>query len=201
MSMLASGKSHIDPNNVPLASLVAQEEHVDVNFIKSNNFNNNAYRNNYGNNNYKPYPPNNGNSYGKSYGNSYVKMPSEERILEIEKATQVFMQNQYEKNKVFTKTMEEQSNMLRNISHQMENLNREISGLQGKMTNAETCISSMFAAKSSLINKMAAKPENIDDNPFATANVIQIQIDENVRLMAQLRARWERERERELEND
>ena len=51
MSMLASGKSHIDPNNVPLASLVAQEEHVDINFIKSNNFNNNAYRNNYGNNN------------------------------------------------------------------------------------------------------------------------------------------------------
>ena len=26
--------SHVDPNNVPLASLVAQEEHVDVNFIK-----------------------------------------------------------------------------------------------------------------------------------------------------------------------
>jgi hypothetical protein len=26
--------------------LVAQEEHVDVNFIRNNNFNNNAYRNN-----------------------------------------------------------------------------------------------------------------------------------------------------------
>ncbi|KAK1645805.1 hypothetical protein QYE76_063610 [Lolium multiflorum] len=58
-------RSHVDPNNVPLASLVAQEEHVDVNFIKNNNFNNNAYRNNYGNNKYSPYPSNSGNGYEK----------------------------------------------------------------------------------------------------------------------------------------
>jgi hypothetical protein len=63
MSMIANGRSHIDPNNVPLASLVAQEENVDVNFIKNNNFNNNAYRNNYGNNNFRPYPSNNGNFF------------------------------------------------------------------------------------------------------------------------------------------
>ncbi|KAK1696014.1 hypothetical protein QYE76_012711 [Lolium multiflorum] len=61
--------SHIDPNNVPLASLVAQEENVDVNFIKNNNFNNNAYRNNYGNNNFRPYPSNS-NGYGNSYNNN-----------------------------------------------------------------------------------------------------------------------------------
>ena len=71
MSMLVNGKAHVDPNNIPLASLVAQEEHVDVNFIKNNNFNNNAYRNNFGSNNYRPYPSNNGNGYGNSYGNSY----------------------------------------------------------------------------------------------------------------------------------
>ena len=71
MSMLASGKIYVDPNNIPLASLMAQEEHVDVNFIRNNNFNNNAYRNNFGNSNYKPYPPNTyGNSYGSSYNNN-----------------------------------------------------------------------------------------------------------------------------------
>ena len=43
MSMFSNGKPHVDPNNVPLASLVAQEEHVDVNFIKNNNFNNNDF--------------------------------------------------------------------------------------------------------------------------------------------------------------
>jgi hypothetical protein len=31
--MLSNDRAHIDPDNVPLASLVAQEEHVDVNFI------------------------------------------------------------------------------------------------------------------------------------------------------------------------
>ena len=78
-------KAHVDPNNTPLASLVAQEEHVDMNFIKNNNFNNNAYRNNFGSNNYMPYPSNSGNGY---YGRS---MPSEEKILEVEKATKNFM--------------------------------------------------------------------------------------------------------------
>jgi hypothetical protein len=52
MLMLANDKTHVDPNNVPLASLVAQEEHVDVNFIRNNNFKNNAYRNNFASNNY-----------------------------------------------------------------------------------------------------------------------------------------------------
>src|SRR4051812_11718327 len=67
MARLVNGKAPLDPNSVPLASLVAQEEQVDVNFIRNNNFNNNAYRNNFGsNNNYRPYPPNNGNSYGSS---------------------------------------------------------------------------------------------------------------------------------------
>src|SRR5664279_4412195 len=72
MSMLATKQVHIDPNNVPLASLIEQDkDQVDVNFIARNNFNNNAYRNNFGGNNFKPYPSNNGNSNGNSYGNSY----------------------------------------------------------------------------------------------------------------------------------
>jgi hypothetical protein len=43
MAMLVNDRAHVDSNNVPLASLVAQEEHVDVNFIRNNNFNNSAY--------------------------------------------------------------------------------------------------------------------------------------------------------------
>ena len=71
-AMFASEEAHVDPNNVPLASLVEQENHqVDVNLVARNNFNNNAYRNNFGgNNNYRPYPSNNGNYHGNSYENS-----------------------------------------------------------------------------------------------------------------------------------
>ena len=79
MSMLVNGKAHVDPSNIPLSSLVAQEEHVDVNFIKSNNFNNNAYRSNFGNNNYMPYPSNSSTGYHGRSG-----MPSEENIVEVE---------------------------------------------------------------------------------------------------------------------
>ena len=68
----------VDSNNVPLASFVAQEEHVDVNFIK-----NTAYRNNFGNNNYKPYPSNSGNGYRNSYGNSYNNNRSVHFELEV----------------------------------------------------------------------------------------------------------------------
>src|SRR3954463_11721759 len=81
MSMLVNGKAQIDPNNVPLASLVAQEENVDVDFIKSNNFNNNAYRNNFGSNNYRPYPSNNSNAYGNSYSNNRNATSKVEIIL------------------------------------------------------------------------------------------------------------------------
>jgi hypothetical protein len=70
MAMLVNDRDHVDPNNVPLATLVAQEEHVDVNFIKNNIFNNSAYRNNFASNNYRPYRSTNGNGYGNSYGNS-----------------------------------------------------------------------------------------------------------------------------------
>jgi hypothetical protein len=121
MLMLSNDRTHVDPNNVPLASLVAQEEHVDINFIRNNNFNNNAYRNNFASNNYRPFPSNGDNIYlGRP------KMPSEERILELEKATKNFMQVQYEQNRAFTMTMEEQSALLRTISHQLENLNKAI---------------------------------------------------------------------------
>src|SRR3954469_10387668 len=49
MSILTK-QAPIDPQDVPLYSLVAQEQ-VDVNFVSRNNFNNNAYRSNFGSNN------------------------------------------------------------------------------------------------------------------------------------------------------
>ena len=80
MVMLVNRKAPLDPNNVPLASLVAQQEQVDVNFIRNNNFGNNTYGNNY-----RPYPPNNGNTYHGRSG-----MPSEDKILEVERSTNFF---------------------------------------------------------------------------------------------------------------
>src|SRR3954469_14830604 len=161
MAMLVNGKAPLDPNNVPLASLVSQEEQVDVNFIRNNNFNNNAYRNNFGsNNNYRTYPPNNGNSYGSSYNNA-KSAPSE---------LEVMLKDFISKQTTFNNTIEE------------------------KLLTVEKNISCLFEAQTSLVNKMAAKPETME-NTFATAHAIQVTIDENVRLLAQLHAKWERKAE------
>src|SRR3954462_14782331 len=193
MSMLVNGNGQVDPNNVPLASLVAQEENVDVNFIKSNNFNNNSYRNHFGSDNYRPYPSN-GNGLNS-------RMPSEERISEIERSTKNFMQMQFEQNKLLTQSMGEQTAILKSITQQLENLNSEISSLQVRIASAETHISTLSEAQTSLINRMAAKPITLEDKTFATSNAIQVRIDDNMRLLAELHARWEREDEMARENN
>src|SRR4051812_33195846 len=46
---------------------------------------------------------------------------------------------------------------------------------------------------------MAAKPETME-NTFSTDHAIQVTIDENVRLLAQLHAKWEREAEIDRNN-
>src|SRR4051812_13953485 len=142
-----------------------------------------------------PYPPNSGNGY---YGRS--GMPSDGKILEVENATKDFMQMQYEQNKSFTETKEEQFAMLKNISRQLEHLNGGVSDFQNKISNAETRISSFFEAQTSLINRMSTKRVTLDENPFAAANAIQVRKDDNVRMMAELRPRSEREDESARKN-
>src|SRR4051812_39515832 len=66
--------------------------------------------------------------------------------------------------------------------------------MEEKLLNVEKNISSLSEAQSSLINKMAAKPETLEST-FAATHAIQVTIDENVRLLAKLHAKWEREAE------
>ena len=80
---LLTKQAPIDPHDVPLNSLVAQEQ-VDVNFISRNNFNNNAYRSNFGSDP-RPFPSNNYGNNNNSYGNTSSDrgLPCYEKLLEI----------------------------------------------------------------------------------------------------------------------
>ncbi|KAK1697208.1 hypothetical protein QYE76_013905, partial [Lolium multiflorum] len=169
MSMLVNGRSHVDPNNVPLASLVAQEEHVDVNFIKNNNFNNNAYRNNYGNNNYRPYPSNNGSGYGNSYGNSYNNNKSVPSGLEV--VVKEFISTQT----AFNKTVEEKLGKTDVLASKVDSLALDVDLL-----------------------KLKVMPDEVKDTKFAKTNAIQVRINDNIRMLAELHARWEREEKEKL---
>ncbi|KAK1680072.1 hypothetical protein QYE76_040920 [Lolium multiflorum] len=169
MSMLANDRSHIDPNNVPLASLVAQEENFDVNFIKNNNFNNNAYRNNYGNNNYRPYPSNNGNGYGNSYGNSYNNNKSVPSGLEV--MLKEFISTQT----AFNKTVEEKLGKIDILASKVDSLALDVDLL-----------------------KLKVMPEEVKDARFAKTNAIQVRTNDNIRMLAELHARWDREEKEKL---
>ena len=169
MSMLVNDRTNVDPNNVPLASLVAQEEHVDVNFIKNNNFNNNAYRNN-SSNNYRPYPYNNGNGYGNSYGNSYNNNRSSPPGLEA---------------------------MLKEFISTQTAFNKSVEEKLGKIDILASKVDSL-AADVDLLKSKVMPNENHHNKIVTTANAIQVRINENIRLMAELRARWDREENEKL---
>src|SRR4051795_10808530 len=85
MSLLTKQPS-IDPQDVPINSLVAQEQ-VDVNFVSRNNFNNNAYRSNFGSNNPRPFPSNN-------YGNNNTYPSIKNSTYELESILKDFITTQ-----------------------------------------------------------------------------------------------------------
>src|SRR4051812_13130970 len=94
MSLLTK-QSPIDPCDVPLNSLVPQEQ-VDVNFISRNNFNKNAYRSNFGSNNPRPFPSN-------TYGNHNTYPSTKNSTSELESMLKDFITTQ----KAFNKSVEE----------------------------------------------------------------------------------------------
>ena len=78
MKFFATKSASIDPNDMPLYTLIVKNnESMDVDFVGRNNFGNNAYGGNF---NPRPFPSNSSNNYGNSYNNSYGnynKMPSD----------------------------------------------------------------------------------------------------------------------------
>jgi hypothetical protein len=164
MAMLVNDRTHIDPNNVPLASLVAQEEHVDVNFVRNNNFNNSAYRNNFASNNYRSYPSTNSNGYGNSYGNSSNNNRSTPSDLEV------MLKDFISKKTAFSKSIEEKLGKIDVLASKVDSLALDVELL-----------------------KLKILPHGVKESK--TLNAIQVRIDDNVRMLVELHARWETEDE------
>src|SRR4051812_12685547 len=159
MSLL-SKQAPIDPHDVPLNSLVAQEQ-VDVNFISRNNFNNNAYRSNFGSNNPRPFPSNN-------YGNNNTYPSTKNSTSELESMLRDFITTQ----KAFNKNVEEKLAKLDNLCLKVDNLALDVEML-----------------------KIRTSP--LEESKVTPINDIQLQINENIRMMAKLKERWAREKEEE----
>ena len=158
MSLL-SKQSSVDPRDVPLNSLIAQEQ-VDVNFISRNNFNNNAYRSNFGSNP-RPFPSN-------SYGNNNAYPSTKNSTTELEIMLKDFITTQ----NAFNKNVEEKLAKLDNLSSKVDNFAHEVELL-----------------------KIRTSP--LEERKTTPMNAIQVQINENIRMLAKLKERWAREREEE----
>src|SRR4051812_21642381 len=102
MSLLTK-QAPIDPHDVPLNSLVAQEQ-VDVKFISRNNFNNNAYRSKFGSSP-RPFPSNN-------YGNNNTYPSTKNSTNELESMLKDLITTQ----KTFNKSVEVKLDKLDSIS-------------------------------------------------------------------------------------
>src|SRR3954471_15344937 len=157
---LLTKKAPIDPHNVPLNSLVAQEQ-VDVNFISRNNFNNNVYRSNFGNNNPRPFPSNN-------YGNNDTYPSTKNSTSELETLLKDFITTQ----KAFNKSVEEKLDKLDILSLKVDNIAHDVEMLKIR----------------------TSPPEERQTTPM---NAIQVQINENIRILGKLKERWAREKEEE----
>src|ERR1041385_8261225 len=153
MSLLMKQPS-IDPHDVPLNSLVAQEQ-VDVNFVARNNFNNNANRGNFASNP-RPFPSN--------YGNNNTYTSTKNPTSELETMLRDIITTQ----KAFNKNVEEKLAKIDNLSLKVESLALDIEML-----------------------KIRTSP--LEENKATPINAIQLQINENIRMMAKLKERWARE--------
>jgi hypothetical protein len=148
MLMLSNHRTHVDPNNVPLASLVAQEEHVDVNFVRNNNFNNNTYRKNFASNNYRPYPSTNGNGYGNSYGNSSNNTRGASSDLEVT------LKDFIGKQTAFNKSVEEKLGKIDILASKVHSLALDVELLKLKVLPNDVKENNTFAATNAIKLKL-----------------------------------------------
>ena len=86
------------------------------------------------------------------------------RLSEIENVTKSFMTSQFEQNKFFSEELKEHSSLLDAINKQLEEVNLEVSNLQAQLANTENLLGKISDKQTTLVNKMAAKPESLSSN-------------------------------------
>ena len=123
MNLVASRSAPLDPNDMPLSSLIeSSNASLDVNFVGRNNFgNNNAFRGNYVP---RPFPSNSSNNYGNSYNNTYgnhKKLPSD-----LESNIKEFINSQ----KIFNASIEEKLLKIDDLAKSVDRMSCDIDALK-----------------------------------------------------------------------
>ena len=93
-------------------------------------------------------------------------------LEEIESNIGNFMNLQFEHNNFFRKELKEQKGFLGFMNKEIDDMNKEFYGVNAQITRLENAIAKISDKQATLVNKMAAKPEKLDENNDVDIKVI-----------------------------
>ena len=94
------------------------------------------------------------------------------RLEEIESNVRIFMTLQFEHNNFFRNELKEQKGFLGFMNKELDDMNKEFYGVNSQITRLEKAIAPDKQA--TLVNKMAAKLEKLDENNDEDLKVIDV---------------------------
>ena len=86
------------------------------------------------------------------------------RFEEIKSNIRNFMNLQFEHNNFFRKEFKEQRDFLGLMNKELDEMNKEFYGVNSQIIWLEKAIAQISDKQATLVNKMAAKPEKLDEN-------------------------------------
>ena len=84
------------------------------------------------------------------------------------------MNLQFEHNNFFRKELKEQKGFLGFMNKELDDMNKEFYGVNSQIARLENAIAKISDKEATLVNKMAAKPEKLDENNDEDLKVIDV---------------------------
>ena len=96
------------------------------------------------------------------------------RLEEIESNVRKFMVLQFEHNNFFRNELKDQKSFMSFMNKELDDMSKEFDGFKSQIAHLEKLIAEVSDKQATLVNKMAAKPEDLDDNKDEDLKVIDV---------------------------
>ena len=90
--------------------------------------------------------------------------PHFRRLQEIENNVRSFMSLQFEHNNFFTNELKEQKGFMEYMNKELDDMSKEFYGLKSQFAHLENLVGQISDKQATLVNKMAAKPESLNND-------------------------------------
>ena len=96
------------------------------------------------------------------------------RMEEIENNVRSFMSLQFEHNNFFRSELNEQKSFMEYMNKELDDMCKEFYSLKSQFAHLENLVGQISDKQATLVNKMAAKPEDLHDNNDEDLKVIDV---------------------------